>query len=148
MNLYFYNLEDLLFQEQDYLIEEVKETFPNLYLDDLLEKKGNSHAFLALDEEENIIAWIDFEEENDRKIIHNIELVKGYEQEEILDNLIEYAIYELNTESPTIYLTEEKKSYLNNLIEKYNWKETSTSIYEEETIYGYNEPSRQKMKLN
>lgn len=148
MNLYFYNLEDLLFQEQDYLIEEVEETFPNLYLDDLLEKKGNSHAFLALDEEENIIAWIDFEEENDRKIIHNIELVKGYEQEEILDNLIEYAIYELNTESPTIYLTEEKKSYLNNLIEKYNWKETSTSIYEEETIYGYNEPSRQKMKLN
>ncbi len=148
MNLYFYNLEDLLFQEQDYLIEEIKETFPNLYLDDLLEKKGNSHAFLALDEEENIIAWIDFEEENDRKIIHNMELVKGYEQEEILDNLIEYAIYELNTESPTIYLTEEKKSYLNNLIEKYNWKETSTSIYEEETIYGYNEPSRQKMKLN
>ena len=148
MNLYFYNLEDLLFQEQDYLIEEIKETFPNLYLDDLLEKKGNSHAFLALDEEENIIAWIDFEEENDRKIIHNIELVKGYEKEEILDNLIEYAIYELNTKSPTIYLTEEKKSYLNNLIEKYNWKETSTSIYEEETIYGYNEPSRQKMKLN
>ena len=148
MNLYFYNLEDLLFQEQDYLIEEIKETFPNLYLDDLLEKKGNSHAFLALDEEENIIAWIDFEEENDRKIIHNMELVKGYEQEEILDNLIEYAIYELNTESPTIYLTEEKKSYLNNLIEKYNWKETSTTIYEEEAIYGYNEPSRQKMKLN
>ena len=37
MNLYFYNLEDLLFQEQDYLIEEIKETFPNLYLDDLLE---------------------------------------------------------------------------------------------------------------
>lgn len=148
MNLYFYNLEDLLFQEQDYLIEEIKETFPNLYLDDLLEKKGNSHAFLALDEEENIVAWIDFEEENDRKIIHNIELVKGYEKEEILDNLIEYAIYELNTKSPTIYLTEEKKSYLNNLIKKYNWKETSTSIYEEETIYGYNEPSRQKMKLN
>ena len=148
MNLYFYNLEDLLFQEQDYLIEEIKETFPNLYLDDLLEKKGNSHAFLTLDEEENIIAWIDFEEENDRKIIHNIELVKGYEKEEILDNLIEYAIYELNTKSPTIYLTEEKKSYLNNLIEKYNWKETSTSIYEEKTIYGYNEPSRQKMKLN
>ena len=148
MNLYFYSLEDLLFQEQDYLIEEIKETFPNLYLDDLLEKKGNSHAFLTLDEEENIIAWIDFEEENDRKIIHNIELVKGYEKEEILDNLIEYAIYELNTKSPTIYLTEEKKSYLNNLIEKYNWKETSTSIYEEETIYGYNEPSRQKMKLN
>ena len=148
MNLYFYSLEDLLFQEQDYLIEEIKETFPNLYLDDLLEKKGNSHAFLALDEEENIVAWIDFEEENDRKIIHNIELVKGYEKEEILDNLIEYAIYELNTKSPTIYLTEEKKSYLNNLIEKYNWKETSTSIYEEETIYGYNEPSRQKMKLN
>ena len=148
MNLYFYNLEDLLFQEQDYLIEEIKETFPNLYLDDLLEKKGNSHAFLTLDEEENIIAWIDFEEENDRKIIHNIELVKGYEKEEILDNLIEYAIYELNTKSPTIYLTEEKKSYLNNLIEKYNWKETSTTIYEEEAIYGYNEPSRQKMKLN
>lgn len=148
MNLYFYSLEDLLFQEQDYLIEEIKETFPNLYLDDLLEKKGNSHAFLTLDEEENIIAWIDFEEENDRKIIHNIELVKGYEKEEILDNLIEYAIYELNTKSPTIYLTEEKKSYLNNLIEKYNWKETSTTIYEEETIYGYNEPSRQKMKLN
>ena len=148
MNLYFYSLEDLLFQEQDYLIEEIKETFPNLYLDDLLEKKGNSHVFLTLDEEKNIIAWIDFEEENDRKIIHNMELVKGYEQEEILDNLIEYAIYELNTESPTIYLTEEKKSYLNNLIEKYNWKETSTSIYEEETIYGYNEPSRQKMKLN
>lgn len=148
MNLYFYNLEDLLFQEQDYLIEEIKETFPNLYLDDLLEKKGNSHAFLALDEEENIVAWIDFEEENDRKIIHNIELVKGYEKEEILDNLIEYAIYELNTKSPTIYLTEEKKSYLNNLIEKYNWKETSTTIYEEEAIYGYNEPSRQKMKLN
>ena len=148
MNLYFYSLEDLLFQEQDYLIEEIKETFPNLYLDDLLEKKGNSHAFLTLDEEENIIAWIDFEEENDKKIIHNIELVKGYEKEEILDNLIEYAIYELNTKSPTIYLTEEKKSYLNNLIEKYNWKETSTSIYEEETIYGYNEPSRQKMKLN
>lgn len=109
MNLYFYNLEDLLFQEQDYLIEEIKETFPNLYLDDLLEKKGNSHAFLTLDEEKNIIAWIDFEEENDRKIIHNIELVKGYEKEEILDNLIEYAIYELNTKSPTIYLTEEKK---------------------------------------
>lgn len=148
MNLYFYSLEDLLFQEQDYLIEEIKETFPNLYLDDLLEKKGNSHAFLTLDEEENIVAWIDFEEENDRKIIHNIELVKGYEKEEILDNLIEYAIYELNTKNPTIYLTEEKKSYLNNLIEKYNWKETSTTIYEEEAIYGYNEPSRQKMKLN
>ena len=111
MNLYFYNLEDLLFQEQDYLIEEIKETFPNLYLDDLLEKKGNSHAFLALDEEENIVAWIDFEEENDRKIIHNIELVKGYEKEEILDNLIEYAIYELNYQESN-YLSNRRKKEL------------------------------------
>ena len=145
MKINYINIQGCLLAKNNnenlnHYINQAEQTF-NLTISDIKNACIEGYKAIIACDRKKIKEIIKYTMRNQKQEIIDIAVDNQYKEENILDDLVNQAIYDLKNEQPIINIPITELELFKNIIEKYHWQKTSytESFTTPKGMYGFNE---------